>query len=491
MRDRQLIRLLAIGVEKYQDNAQHSVFFAENDAVEFSQAWTSIYGDECEATIILSEDATRGRVLYELNTLAAKVGPSDTIVFYFAGHGFNTGAHNLLSLNDTFLTTLEDTAVRFEAVYGKLWDVRPQKLMLFLDACHSGFELTDARGVVGTFSADELRMIDRDSNVAVSFASCSLGEESFPYPQEKHGIWTFHLLRALRGDEPGLLQDGRILKAMRLQEHLAAEVPANLRNIRKGTAVQSPRLFGSLNRDFIVADLENLIAARAKVGDHFVSIADNIALVGLEADSIKRLSGFKKNHTVPENVNSATKAFVISIGSGDLKSLQNELYESIHSKMRVRYSDMKVDESEDGFTIICPAFDVQAELAQSSENPSEYEIRTSVDSFREPGILLTKEFADVFDRHLDQIEVSFNRREDLDQIVKRVESSGLARDFTYNRGHSIEFELDTLSATITRDALILEAESGGLADLLALASTAIASIAARSLVNSLPGPSPA
>lgn len=485
-----VIRLLSVGVETYQDSSQHTVAFAENDASAITQAWVDIYGPECEAVTVLSAAATRGRILNELRTLAARTAPQDTLVFYFAGHGFSTGTHNLLSLNDTFISSLEDTAIRFDTVYGTLRGAGAQKLMLFIDACHSGFELKDSRGVVDMFSADELRMVDRDSDVAVSFASCNHGEESFPYPAERHGCWTYHLLRALRGEEPALLFDGEIIKAIPLQEHLASEVPALVRNIRTGTARQSPRFFGTLNQDFIVADLARLLASRAAVDDHLVAVADHVSLVGLEVGSVRQLSGFKKTHRVPDQINSATKGFVIDVGEDDIKQLRDELYDALHGTLGIKYSAMKVQDSKDGFRIISPGFDVQADLGQSPDDPGKYEIRISVDDFREPAVLRTGEFAEVFDGHIDQIEVSFNRKEDLDQIVKRLESSKFAQAFTYRRGQEITLEIEELSLRvhITPTSLTLSVTKGSLADLLELASQGLSAIAAGSVIGSLPAP---
>jgi len=485
-----MIRVLSIGVENYQDPALRRVYFAENDATEIAQAWTDLYQDECETVTVLSSQATRGRVLNELKTLAGRTDPRDTIVFYFAGHGLHTGYHNLLTLSDTFMSALEDTAISFETIYATLRDARPQKLMLFIDACHSGFELKDSRSVVQMFSADELRMIDRDSDVAVSFASCNQGEESFPYPAESHGCWTYHLLRALRGEVEGLLHDRQILKAISLQEYLASEVPALVRNIRKGTAKQSPRLFGTLNQDFIVADLAPLLASRATVDDHFISIADHVSLIGLDVGSVRNLSGFKKGHRVPDQVNSATKNFVIGIGADEIQGLQTELFEALHAKLGIKYSDMKVHSSGDGFRIICPAFDVQADLSQSADNAGQYEIRTCVDDFREPAVLMTAEFASVFGGHLDQIEVNFKKLEDLDQVVKRLESSKYKQAFTYRRGQRITLDLEefSLSAEITQETLTLKAPKYGLAKLLALASEGLSAISAGSMISSLPIP---
>ena len=481
-----MIRLLSVGVERYKDAEFGNVRFAEHDATEFASAWRELYGDDCSVSTLLSEQATGGTVHNAITSMAAHSDPRDTVVFYFAGHGLYTGRH-LLALTDTYMNALDATAITFETIYTTLRDAHPKKLMLFIDACHSGFELGDHRKVIAKFSAADLLMIDCDSKASVSFASCRQGETSFPYRDENHGCWTYHLLRALRGQVPESLHDGQLLTAMSLQNYLASEVPALVRNLYKGTKAQHPHFFGSLNHDFVVADLGQIIAAQSGDEDFLISNAESVVLVGLETGPIRKLSGFKKGHIVPDDVNLHTQGFVQRIGKKEIRDVQARIYRGLHDKLGIKYSDMKLDESPDGFLIVCPAFDAQASLSQSSDDATQYEITTIVDSLRNPTVLRTPEFTQVFEGFVDQIEVQFKQQVDLAKVVKRLESQNFNGELDYMPDDHISLMLGDLSleATITREILTVNASDGSLARLLAVASDGLRAISTGAAIGHL------
>ncbi|MBS1712997.1 MAG: caspase family protein [Armatimonadetes bacterium] len=455
-----MIYVRAFGIEKYHDASLSTVDFAENDATDFASAWANM-GHEVDARVLLSDVTTLTRIRVELDDLVGRVGERDVVVLYYAGHGFRVKDRNRLSAIDTYLERLDDSTIELEDIFRRITSLRAQKAMLFVDACHSGLELlSSTRSPTGTFSAEELRMYDRDARAVVIFASCSSDERSFPYVAARHGYWTSCLLEAISGDIPAILRENELLYAQDLQEYLAIRVPEVIRDTRRGTATQLPRAFMDFNKDFIVADLGNIIRARAVGPTGVERIADHVELRGITTGSVKSLSGFLKGkHKVFPSVTPASQAFVVGIASEDMNNLFDQIYPGLHTNLKYLYSELKANRSGDGFSIITPGFDVYASIAQSEDDSSEYKIEITTDSFRQPETVQSPGFLALFEGYLDTIVVHLPTKHDLNTTLKRLEASPLRDTVRHNHGLDISFELVDLGLEVILTSETLEFRS--------------------------------
>ena len=437
-RNPKMIYLRAFGIETFHDPALSKVDFAENDALEFEVAWQAMETD-LDSKVVLSDEGTLSRLDFELDDLKGRVTSLDTVVFYFAGHGFHVNGQNRLAVTDTRVAALEKTTIPLEDVYNRFVSLGGQKALMFVDACHSGLAL-EGRSPIGAFSADDLRRFDVDSRAIVLFASCSSDERSYPYMAEKHGYWTTCLLQALRGDLPEILVEGELLYANDLQECLAQRVPQLIRETRTGIAKQSPVARMDFNQKFVVADLGKVMKARSVPPTDLQNLVDQIEIRGLEKGAVKSLSGFVKGHKVYPTVTGATRAFVVKAGKGELDDLFEALYEGLHSILKFDYLSLKEDRSDDGFSIITPAFDLYVELRQSEEEASEYEIEITVDSFRDPHIVSTPAFSELFEGRLDTLALLIDGQ-DLKAMAGKLSRSALKDAYKYVPGQYIKVNL--------------------------------------------------
>jgi len=194
---------LIIGNEDYSTfqtnlNTEVNVDFAKNDAIVFKKYLLSTFGVE-ESNLILLTNATLSQMNIAIQSLQAKIknlnGQAE-VIFYYAGHGLpdeETKEPYLIPV-DINSESIKD-AIKVSILYKKLTEFPIKKANVFLDACFSGGArnqtLLSLRGVKIKPKNDILE------NKIVIFASSSGEESSSAYKTQKHGIFTYFLLKKL------------------------------------------------------------------------------------------------------------------------------------------------------------------------------------------------------------------------------------------------------------------------------------------------------
>ena len=103
------------------------------------------------------------------------------------------------------------------------------QVSVFLDAAHRGLSVDLPMSVRPTPLDDgELEQSIVGWKHAVCFSSSRHGEESHSSAHLKHGIWTHHVLEALRGTAAAALLDARCVTSASLQHYLSRAVPRPL-----------------------------------------------------------------------------------------------------------------------------------------------------------------------------------------------------------------------------------------------------------------------
>ncbi len=202
------LHVLAIGINKYQNEA-YTLNYAEPDARSFVRALND-RGKKLFKGInkieIYDEDATRENIMMAFKTIASYAKPEDLFLFYYAGHGTldeeNDDEYYLVPSNVTKLYGDRDQLTRkgisASELRQMLTQVRSQKQVILMDACHSGgaVKSMSVRGA----ATDEKAIIQlaRSSGV-VMIASSGTRQYATEFDELKHGVFTYALLEALNG----------------------------------------------------------------------------------------------------------------------------------------------------------------------------------------------------------------------------------------------------------------------------------------------------
>ncbi|MBD3167333.1 hypothetical protein GF324_12100 [bacterium] len=191
--------ILAVGVGAYRD-ASLQLKFPARDARDFANVMKTQEGllyREVVARVLIDSSATKGNILDGLDWIVKETTSHDVAMIFFAGHGINdpNGTFYYLPheadtgrIRRTMLPYTElEMAVR--AVAGKV--------LMFMDACHSGNVMGSRRGAVDITAA--VNTLADAENGAVVYASSTGRQYSLEDSRWANGAFTEALVEGLSG----------------------------------------------------------------------------------------------------------------------------------------------------------------------------------------------------------------------------------------------------------------------------------------------------
>jgi WD40 repeat protein/uncharacterized caspase-like protein/energy-coupling factor transporter ATP-binding protein EcfA2 len=213
--------VLMIGVNHYQDegltNLQYPAFdchslsqvlqetSGEASAI-FSQHQFCIYHDRVNDLISNAVHVitpNRDQIRQTLAKWVDQTQPQDTVLFYFSGHGVLDEATQqvFLCCPETQLATLSETGLSIVEVLQALTTCPAHRQIVWLDACHSGG--MSLRSSIENPSDRLVQVMQQQAQQSQGFyalLSCDQAQQSWEFPELGHGVFTYFLMRGLRGE---------------------------------------------------------------------------------------------------------------------------------------------------------------------------------------------------------------------------------------------------------------------------------------------------
>lgn len=202
------LHVLSVGINKYQ-NAAYNLNYAQPDALAFTDKLVengkSIF-KSVNRVEIYDEEATRENIEKGFRSIIARAKPEDVFLFYYAGHGTLDEEHdNEYYLVPTDITKLYGDPAQLAArgvsatqLRGFLTQVKSQKQIILMDACHSGGALKSLNVRAAATDEKAIVQLARSSGV-VMIASSGTKQFATEFEELKHGVFTYALLEALDG----------------------------------------------------------------------------------------------------------------------------------------------------------------------------------------------------------------------------------------------------------------------------------------------------
>jgi uncharacterized caspase-like protein len=184
-------------VSKYMDQSL-KLQFASKDAFDFAEVMKNQSGklySDVVVKLLTDEKATKEEILDGLEWILRETTSKDVAMIFFAGHGVNdpTGNFYFLPVN-VDLERLKKTGVPFYEIKTTIESIAG-KVILFVDACHSGNVMGGRRGEIDiTGVINELTSAE---NGAVVFASSTGRQYSLEDPIWNNGAFTKALVEGL------------------------------------------------------------------------------------------------------------------------------------------------------------------------------------------------------------------------------------------------------------------------------------------------------
>ncbi|BCM92612.1 hypothetical protein IAD21_04494 [Abditibacteriota bacterium] len=218
--------VLSVGVSRYK-NPTYNLQYTVDDATAFSALWSPMQERLYQKVILtqLGDDqVTVPALRAELTKLIQTTTNKDTVVIFMAGHGLrDNGQDFYFATHEVDFEHPQTTALPWTALTEVLAKVPAKRVVLFLDACHSGSAL-------GESQASNERMAENLSKRAgvMVFASSRGEQVSFESPEWQHGAFTKAVLEGIADGKANLDagngQDGNITVA-KLLVYLQTRVP--------------------------------------------------------------------------------------------------------------------------------------------------------------------------------------------------------------------------------------------------------------------------
>ncbi|MDH4092369.1 MAG: caspase family protein [Cyclobacteriaceae bacterium] len=210
--------LLSVGINKYE-NASYELNYARPDATAFTEKILEQNKGVFKAihkTEIYDTDATRSNILSEFKSIISRAKPEDVFMFYYAGHGTldvdNQGGFYLVPTEVTKMYAdagqLEAKCISDAELKNNLMQLKAQKQIVFMDACHSGAAVANMKVRAGGAEEKAMVTLARSSGVAM-LASSGTQQFAAEFEQLRHGTFTYALLEALDG-KADLGGDGQV-----------------------------------------------------------------------------------------------------------------------------------------------------------------------------------------------------------------------------------------------------------------------------------------
>ncbi|MCB1156393.1 MAG: ankyrin repeat domain-containing protein [Leptospiraceae bacterium] len=210
--------VLSIGVNEYSKDPARNLTYSVPDAEAIAEAFqkqkdAGLYS-EVEVKLLTYKDKnnrpTRENILKALDEIIQKAHASDVVTIYYSGHGMsaNFGGKSLFyllpedfdwSLNPESAITAKNSGVDADLIGDKLAQIRSQKVVLIIDACHSGNVGVALASRSDDKKEETKRGLKRLANGSgrYIFTSSAGDEKSRESKELGHGLYTYVLLNAL------------------------------------------------------------------------------------------------------------------------------------------------------------------------------------------------------------------------------------------------------------------------------------------------------
>ena len=449
---------LLIGLENYAENID-SVRYAENDATEFKDCLIELGLDERDISCLLSSYATKTKIEAELRRIASLANKDDEIIFFFAGHGVSINSSNYITCYDTVPSDIINTCISLKWIFDLFKSSASQRKIFFLDSCHSGMNIDESmRGIFDTMNESEIKEFFENSEYEVGFASCNSSQFSYSSPNLRHGIWTFHLLKALRGSAPNAVEKNKYITSSSLQNYLSKEVPNTLKTENPNPVSQTPICFGSFSNEFQIFNLEPILNKREAERKAKIKGLKSVDLIGSRGGAIKELSGFrKKSHFVPDTVDSYTKGFVERIAAENVEEETTFIYSQLKKIFGYKRKEITTDIEGSSSVIATKDFDISIFYTQHPEEPGSYIIEYQITNIRDSDKLFNDQLQEILNRHFDKVNFtvsgSINIVEIID-LIEEVEPDDIFLDYPPDYSYlNIQFEDNNWILQIQSDGI--------------------------------------
>ena len=325
--------MLAIGISNYNNRDLHLQFPAK-DASDFTQAMLRQAGllyERVELKLLADRSATEMDIRDGLNWLQTQTTNRDIAMLFMAGHGVNNAAGDFYFMPvNADIARINSTCVGYKEIKNTISNV-PGKLLVFLDACHSGNVMGGQRTSSINNAVNEIASA---SNAPVVYTSSTEAQYSLESPEWNNGAFTKALIEGLIGKAD--LRGTNTVTVLSLDYYIAQRVKELTRGQQAPTTIipQSvtdypiamvtgdtfiPSASSTVKTNVATADIKGTLTVDAIKPQNYTGSRITPA-VTVRDGAAELIKGIDYTVTYGENVNAggtAGKIMITGVGSYD------------------------------------------------------------------------------------------------------------------------------------------------------------------------------
>lgn len=200
-------RAIVIGIDTYDDPAFPDLAYAARDAQELASVLADPqHGGFASVELVVAGDLSARAIVQRLSRWRATLGPHDLGVVFFSGHGTRwiderNRSRVFLAARDTMKSDPIDTGLSMEGLQEFLRTLPSPRRVLILDACFTGkgrIAADEAVEAKGRVSDEKLPFSERIAEHEAQLFSTTYGRPALESARLGHGVYTYHLMQALR-----------------------------------------------------------------------------------------------------------------------------------------------------------------------------------------------------------------------------------------------------------------------------------------------------
>jgi WD40 repeat protein/uncharacterized caspase-like protein len=203
--------ILLVGVNDYRDRRNLSALhYSALDCQGLGEALKQATASLTNKEVIIHHDFVSElpqliEVQQSIQHIIKSAEKDDTVLFYFSGHGvLETETQQVvLCLADTNTQDLLVTGLPLNNLLKQLSNCAASQQLVWLDACHSGGMTLRGTASLGDPSSQLVKTLRHKAVASQGFyalLSCDQTQQSWEFPELGHGVFTYYLMRGLRGE---------------------------------------------------------------------------------------------------------------------------------------------------------------------------------------------------------------------------------------------------------------------------------------------------
>ncbi len=194
---------LVVGISKFKDPSLN-LRYAAKDATDFRNFLVNDAGFAPDHVhLLVDEHATKEQILKEFGDkwLPRVARPNDLVVLYFSTHGspseMDIRGVNYIVTHDTMRDSLFSTGLAMREVVEAINErINSKRILVIMDACHSGAATTEHKGLVRQSNFDAAAIAQGTGQMVI--CSSQPSEVTWESKNYQNGVFTRHLIEGLR-----------------------------------------------------------------------------------------------------------------------------------------------------------------------------------------------------------------------------------------------------------------------------------------------------